>query len=603
MNIAVRRRRRAQLEENHLDAAQVQIPGPAPAIEIPDDVEPFDVLLVNWKHPDYDAIFQARIENLKRIREQQAKDVAEGLAYTHLDALKDYYRDHPADFINDWGVTFDPRNADIGLPTYIPFILFPRQREWIDWVMERWQNREPGLCEKSRDMGVSWEAMALACTLCLFRDGVAIGFGSRKAEYVDKPGTLKALFPKARIFMENLPEEFRGGWEAWRDAPQMRIAFPATGSLISGEGGDDIGRGDRTSIYFVDESAHLERPDLVEASLSQTTNCRIDMSSVKGMNNPFAQRRWGGKVDVFIFDWRDDPRKDDAWYEKQCAELDPIVVAQEIDRDYQASVTGVVIPAAWAKAAIDAHAKLGIAPSGKRGMALDVADEGVDKNAIGRFYGNEVEGTEERSGKGGDIYSTVEWAFETADKEGYEDWEYDADGLGAGVRGDARVINENRQAAGKKVLRVVGFRGSEGVYKPDDIVEGTIGREGDKGRTNKDYFANRKAQSWWRLRKMFQNTYRWVVEGIACAPDDIISISSKCPHHMKLVAEVSQATYKTNQVGKLVINKQPVGMKSPNRADTLVIHYAPKEPPPITITTDIISQIIRAGQQMRRRRY
>jgi phage terminase large subunit len=381
----------------------------------------------------------------------------------------------------------------------------------------------------------------------------------------------------------------------------MRIAFPDTGSLISGEGGDDIGRGDRTSIYFVDESAHLERPDLVDASLSQTTNCRIDMSSVKGMNNSFARRRHEGKVDVFIFDWRDDPRKDDAWYAKQCAELDPIVVAQEIDRDYLASVTGVVIPGVWAKACIDAHKKLGIAPSGRRGMSLDVADEGVDKNAIGRFYGAEVEGTEERSGKGGDIFSTVEWAFEVCDEHGYEDFDYDADGLGAGVRGDARVINERRQASGRKVISVRGFRGSEAVYKPDEIVDGTIGREGDKGRTNQDYFANHKAQGWWHLRKLVRNTYRWVVEGIACAPDDIISISPKCPHHMKLVAEMSQVTYKENGVGKMLIDKKPPGMKSPNRADTVMMRYAPKEKPPVAITEDMIAQIMRAGMQGRRR--
>jgi phage terminase large subunit len=60
---------------------------------------------------------------------------------------------------------------------------------------------------------------------------------------------------------------------------------------------------------LVDEAAHLERPELIEASLSQTTNCRIDMSSVRGMANPFAAKRWAGKVEVFIFDWREDPRR------------------------------------------------------------------------------------------------------------------------------------------------------------------------------------------------------------------------------------------------------------------------------------------------------
>jgi phage terminase large subunit len=546
---------------------------------------------MNWHQPDYAAIFQTRLENLDALQ-AHPEDLPE---------LRDYYRAHPADFISDWGVTFDPRNADIGLPTLIPFILFPKQREWIDWVIRQWRSREPGICEKSRDMGVSWLGMALSCTLCLFHDGVAIGVGSRKGEYVDKIGTLKPLLPKGRMFMEHLPEEFRGGWTAWRDAPFMRISFPDTGSLIAGEGGDDIGRGDRTSIYFVDEAAHLERPELVEASLSQTTNCRIDMSSVKGMANPFAQKRWAGKIDVFIFDWHDDPRKDQAWYDKQCETLDPVVVAQEIDRDYSASVTGIVIPGAWIRSAIGARTKLGIAPSGNYGMALDVADEGTDKNAICLVRGTEILRTEERSGKGGDLYSTTEWAFEICDEEELPGFRYDADGLGAGIRGDARVINEKRAVTGARPLLVVGFRGSEAVYDPEGIVDGTIGREGDAGRTNQDYFGNHKAQGWWALRKRFQKTHRWVVDGIRCEPDDLISLSEDNPNLMKLVAELSQPTYRTNEVGKIIIEKKPNGMKSPNLADAVMIRFAPMESAPVPITGDMLAQIARAGAMVPRR--
>jgi hypothetical protein len=558
----------------------------------------------DFKHPDYAMVFNARLAALDRLREHPEK----------FEALKAWYRVHPADFINDWGVTFDPRNADIGLPTLIPFVLFPRQREWIDYVMRKWRDREPGLVEKSRDMGVSWLAMSLSCTLCLFNDGIAIGFGSRKSEYVDKIGTLKPLLPKGRMFMQNLPAEFRGGWTEWRDAPYMRLSFPETGSFIGGESGTDIGRGDRTSLFLVDEAAHLEQPELVDAALSQTTNCRIDMSSVKGMNNPFARKRHEGKIEVFIFDYHDDPRKDAAWYAKQCEELDPIVVAQEIDRDYQASVTGIVIPAAWVRAAIDAREKLGIGVTGAEGMALDVADEGGDKNAVCRVRGFEVLETEEWSGKGSDIFATVQRAFEICDEHGYTEFDYDADGLGAGVRGDARVINEARAAVQVRQIGAHGYRGSEGVFDPEGIVDGTIGSGGDKGRTNQDFFGNRKAQSWWSIRKRFQKTFRWVQaleesrksgtpldRSKTCSPDEIISISSKCPHHLKLAAEFSQPTYAINGVGKVLINKSPPGMKSPNRADAVVIKYAPKEGAAFEITQDVLVQVARAGALSRRR--
>lgn len=563
----------------------------------------------DWRNPDYAAVFRERLNRLERIRAAIEDEKRKGKPPFVLPSLKVHYRANSAAFINDWGITYDPRNAERGLPTVMPFVMFPRQVEWIDWVLGRWRARRPGLCEKSRDMGVSWLAIGLSCTLGLFQDGVAIGFGSRKAEYVDEIGNMKALLPKARMFMEYLPEEFRGGFVSWRDAPKNRISFPETGSQITGEAGDDIGRGDRKSIYFFDEEAHHPRQDLVAAALSQTTNCQISMSSVRGMNNLFAQKRWGGKIDVFIFDWREDPRKDEAWYREQCENLDPVVVAQEIDRDYSASVRGVVIPGNWVRAAIDAKQKLGIAPAGKKRLAFDVADEGEDKNAICIAEGTEVLLTEEWSGKGSDIFESTEYVFDVCDDHDLREFRYDADGVGADVRGDARVINERRRANHARQIAAVGYRGSEAVYDPEGIVEGTIGLEGDKGRTNEDYFGNRKAQSWWALRKRFQRTYRWVQyietggqEGTPCAPDDIISLSSKNPELMKLVAELSQATYKTNELGKIIVNKKPTGkagegMKSPNQADAVVIDFAPMETGPMEITGEILQQIARAGRK------
>jgi hypothetical protein len=545
----------------------------------------------DWHNPDYGPIWRSRVEALERIRAEPHS----------LPILKSYYRDNIPQFITDWGVTYDPRNIEVDLPALMPFILFDKQIEFIEWVLRHWREREPGLCEKSRDMGVSWCAVGLACALCVLYSGMSIGFGSRKAEYVDKIGELKALLPKARVFMANLPQEFRAGWIEWRDAPLYRLYFPETGSAIGGEVGDDIGRGDRRAIYFVDEFAHFERGDLIERSLSQTTNCRIDMSSVRGMNNPFAQKRWGGKIDFFIFDWHDDPRKDDAWYAKQCSLLDPVIVAQEIDRDYSASVEGIVIPGVWARACVDACKKLGIEPTGAKLASLDIADEGVDKNAMCGTHGVQVDFLEEWSGKGADLYGTCEKAFRLCDEFGYRGFRYDADGLGAGLRGDARVLNEKRATVGAQPNQVAGWRGSEAVVDPDGIVEGTKGLDGlDKGRTNKDYFANRKAQGWWALRRRVQKTYRWIVEGVKCDPDEIISFDSKMPLCMKLISELSQVTYKFNEPGKMIINKKPNGMPSPNLADAVMMRYAPGDNAPLVVTPNLL---FAAAAMPRRRRY
>lgn len=513
---------------------------------------------------DYRLVFQKRLENLKKLRAD------DGL----MQACRVYYAEHPADFINDWGMTYDPRNVERRVPAWVPFLLFDKQREWVDYVMRKWRAGEPGLTEKSRDMGVSWMAVGLADTLCLFHRGITIGFGSRKEDYVDKAGDPKALFYKARKFIEYLPPEFRNGFDEKKDSPHMRIQFRETGSVITGEAGDGIGRGDRTSIYFVDEAAHLERPRKVDASLSATTNCRIDISSANGTDNPFYEKRSNGKIEVFTLHWRDDPRKDEAWYAKQCDLLDPITVAQEIDINYAASKSGVIIPSEWVQAAIDAHIKLGIEVTGERVASLDVADEGYDLCAYAQRKGILLESLESWSGKGGDIMATTEKALMLCDDDGCDTLYYDADGLGAGVRGDARIINERRLSQGRKPIKVNAFRGSGEIVIPEDSIPSASREKGD--RKNKDFFANHKAQAWWELRVRFQITWRAVTQGAPYDKDDIISLSSGLRELSKLIVELSQPTYTPNNVGKIVVDKAPDGQRSPNHSDTVMILYAPR---------------------------
>jgi len=528
----------------------------------------------DWRNPDYVSIFSERVERLRRIRARPEV----------LPALRVHYKLNPAQFINDWGMTFDPRLVERGLPGDIPFVLFPKQIEWIDYAIRKWKNRERGLTDKSRDGGLSWLAVSLSATLCMFYEGVLIGFGSRKEEYVDLSESPKALFWKARYFIKNLPREFRPGWDERKHAPHMRIMFPNTGSTMTGEAGDNIGRGDRASIYFVDEAAYLERPLLIDAALSQTTNCRHDISSANGMGNPFAQLRHSGAVEVFTLHWRDDPRKDEAWYENEKLKINnPVIVAQELDINYAASTEGVLIPSEWAQAAVDAHIKLAMEPSGAKYGALDVADEGADLCAYAGAYGFLLDYLEEWSGKNSDTAHTTARAFTLADNLDHEWFLYDADGIGSAVRGDARVLNEARARYGQRALRVQAFRGSGAVIHPE--------REDIKGRKNKDYYQNFKAQSWWSLRTRFQKTYRAIVDKEPVSASEIISISSKLPLLTKLLMELSQPTYQINGTGKIVIDKTPDGVKSPNLGDAVMMRFAPRGKAPMQIAPAAIQRI------------
>lgn len=331
----------------------------------------------NWITPDYDPICRDRAKRLENIR-------ADPLI---LPALKEYYKTRPVEFINDWGFTFDPRNIEVGLPAVVPFLLFPKQEEFILWVRDRWQGREDGLAEKSRDMGVSWLCVGFAVWMWLFYPGAVIGFGSRKEEYVDDSADPKSLFWKIRQFIALLPPEFRPvGWNEKKHAPFMAISNPENGASIVGEAGDNIGRGNRTSLYFKDESAFYERPEKIDAALSQTSNCKIDLSTVNGAGNPFYRKRHGGRISVFTFHWRDDPRKNDAWYQKQKATLDAVIVAQEIDIDYNASVSD-----SWVDGTLIANAQnngpADVQAMGQWILGVDAAHFGDDESIIHKRKG------------------------------------------------------------------------------------------------------------------------------------------------------------------------------------------------------------------------
>lgn len=326
----------------------------------------------DWKRPDYDGEFKARTEAILRMRATPGG----------AEKLKEYYKTDPVAFIDDWGTTFDPRNAEIGLPSVIPLVLFPKQVEFVNWLVARWKGREDGLVEKSRDMGVSWLCVATAVWMWTFHEGAVVGFGSRKEDYVDKLGDPKSLFWKARQFIALLPREFRpAGYSEKIHAPHMRILNPENGSSIVGEAGDNIGRGARTSIYFKDESAYYEHADAIDAALSQTSNCKIDVSTPNGPGNPFYRKRHGGKIPVFVFDWHDDPRKDEAWYRRQCETLEPHIVAQEIDRNYEGSLADAFIPGEVVMSAM-LKGPADIQPMGGLRVGIDVARFGDDKTVI-----------------------------------------------------------------------------------------------------------------------------------------------------------------------------------------------------------------------------
>jgi hypothetical protein len=294
------------------------------------------------------------------------------------------YASSPVAFVSDCVWVYEPRNANKAEPTRIPAVPFERQRAFLEWMHERFTTKTSAPVEKSRDSGATWMAAAFSVWLWLYHPGSIVGFGSRKEIYVDQAGDLNSIFEKIRSIIRNLPAYVRPKRLSEKVHFNFcRILNPENEAAIVGEAGDNIGRGGRTSVYFIDESAFVERPQLIEASLSATTDVRIDISTPRA-GTLFVQ--WTStSPHKFVFDVHDSPWHTPEWLKAKEMEMKSKglghLYRQEFLRDSTAGIEGQLIPSEWVEAAIDAITKLGITPTGEKVAALDVADGGNDRNA------------------------------------------------------------------------------------------------------------------------------------------------------------------------------------------------------------------------------
>lgn len=503
-----------------------------------------------------------------------------------LAGAMEFYRTRPVEFINHWCTTYDPRNASGDTPSKMPFILFERQAECVRFLQGLIEAEENGLIEKARDVGLTWLCCAFSVWLWLFMPGAAIGWGSRKEQLVDKIGDADSIFEKMRIIIRGLPREFwPKGFKPDDHMTYMRIINPQNDASITGEAGDNIGRGGRKLLYFKDESAHYERPEKIEAALADNTRVQVDISSVNGLGNVFHRRReagveWAGeiakgKTNVFIMDWRDHPAKTQEWYDarRRKAVDDGLlhVFAQEVDRSYAASVEGTIIPSEWVAAAIDAHLKLGFDDTGGWIGGLDVADGGGDRNALALRKGVILKSVEEWGER--DTGATARRAVDRCREYAPLDLEYDSIGVGAGIKSEAnRLSDERLMPAG---LTLVPWNAGAAALDPDSPIEPT--RPGQpKAPLNKDFYGNLKAQGWWQLRRRFERTYRAIHEpGFTWKPEDLISLPKNLPLLRQVEKELSQPTSRKDGRMRLIVDKMPEGTRSPNLADAIVMAFWP----------------------------
>lgn len=550
--------------------------------------------------PNYPAVYRWRSKVLKQLISDPKT----------LKAAKVYYSTHPAEFIMDWMDTYDPRksptNANPALrgEKWMPFVFFKRQKDVIDFFESCSHDQTSGLVEKCRDFGLTWLACGYSVWRWLFIKNDAIGWGSRKETLVDKPGDPDSIFEKIRLMLKRLPRIWLPAGFSWgRNSTYMKLLNPENGAIIAGEAGDNIGRGGRKSIMLLDEAAHLERPEKVEAALGDNTNVRIDISSVNGVGNVFHRRRengviWSpdvtsypfGFVRVFVADWRDHPFKTQEWYDARKARYEregmAHIFAQEVDRNYAAAVSNTVIPYQWVEASIDAHIKL---PWFAEALqyhkddwyaGLDVADEGNDRNALTLrqwVIWREVQEWGERDPG----ISARKAVLACREYKGHISCQYDCIGVGSGVKTEYNRLTRDEGVINPDEIPFIPWNAGASVLNPFD----RIIPDDNESLQNKDFFDNLKAQAWWSIRTRFYKTFKAVTEGVRYNPDELISIDSRITLLEQLKKELIQPTVGYSSRLKMLIEKKPDGMRSPNLADSGVMAFFPVTDGSTTILT------------------
>lgn len=455
------------------------------------------------------------------------------------------WRDDPVTFINDCVWTFDPDADD----SVRPLALYPKQVELVRWLEERFQAREEGIVEKSRQVGVSWVSCAFAVHKWLFHDGCATAFGSRKEDLVDKRGDPKCLFQKLRFIRERLPAWVRPkGFDPNQHDKHMTIVNPANGSTITGEAGDNIGRGGTFRLYFIDEAAFIDRSEDVERALADSCKARIYVSTPNGPANVFYKKAHAGIFPKFRLHWKDDPRKTDEWYAEQKRKRDPLDVARELDINYEESAEDTLIPMAWIRAAVEYP----LESEAPLVFALDVAAHGSNKNALARCRTPVVEDVSTWGGL--DTHQTAHRAKDAVERRGGAELRYDVTGVGEGVRGALGALDHEPRFHVTPVEFGAGPSSTWYDEKPAS-----------------DKFSNLRAEMWWEVRRRFERTFERKERGVPHADEDCISI----PDDEELILQLGAPTYKYMTQGKIQIEAKEAmrkrGVQSPDKADAVVM--------------------------------
>jgi len=225
-----------------------------------------------------------------------------------------------------------------------------------------------------------------------------------------------------------------------------------------------------------------------------------------------------------------------------------------------------VIKRSWITSAIDSHLKLNLDIKGSKTIGYDVADSGDDDNCMILKHGFYIQDLELWSAGDNEINKSATRVFNKAKEFDNASIIYDSIGVGAGSGSKFAELNRHYRQ-----VKFTPFNAGSKVEYPNRKYNEIL---------NKDYFANLKAQLWWKVADMFRHTHNAII-GEPYDKDMIISINGKIKDLDSLITELSTPLRDFDNAGRVKVESKKDlakrGIKSPNRADAFVMCFYQKQ--------------------------
>jgi hypothetical protein len=222
-----------------------------------------------------------------------------------------------------------------------PFVLWPDQVAFVEWIEARREAGELALVPKSRELGISWLVLHWIYWGWRFRRRAAM-IGSRVEDLVDKAGDYRSLFEKLRYVHRLQP-----AWLKERRIKDGHLILHnlRSNTVIAGESTNpNWGRSGRTGTLFIDEYAAV--PKEVARSIRRAIESVSDF--ILFVYNPESDSEHASHFlyrelpahRVRVMDWRCDPFRPENFRELKTLPIGNLT-AEEFEQAYECSHSAV----------------------------------------------------------------------------------------------------------------------------------------------------------------------------------------------------------------------------------------------------------------------